>query len=134
MRHNPLLLLMLVVPLVNDKSNGLHVSEGTRMSTNMDHLILEAIGKATVECMHKGSVIPAGICRVLHEVNKISVSIMIIPHAQGLKLPLRHRGQMWITEHLCEFGNELKPIGEDTWVDQHKEEGLKPGCCCLSKI
>ena len=75
MRCNPLLLLTLMVPLVDDESDGLHVGEGTRMSTNMDHLILDAIRKAIVERMCKGSVIPAGICRIFHEVNKVTVNM-----------------------------------------------------------
>jgi len=37
-----------MVPLVNDEGNGLHISEGTRTSTNVDHLILDADG-----CLHE---------------------------------------------------------------------------------
>src|SRR5882762_8291908 len=83
--------------------------------------------------MRKGSVIPASICRILHEVNKVTISIMVIPHVQGLELPLRRRGQMWITEHLGEFGNKLSPVREDTGAGRCKKEGLEPGCRCLSK-
>jgi hypothetical protein len=62
---SPPLWLMLMVLLVNDQSTGLHLHKDAGMSTNVNHLVLDLVRKAVVECMCKGSVIPNSICRIL---------------------------------------------------------------------
>jgi len=75
-------------------------------TTNMDHLILDGNQEAIVKCMHKGSSFQLVSAEYFNEVNKVTVNIVVIPHVQGLKLPLRCRQLGSPTS--VEFGNELR--------------------------
>jgi len=86
MGAGPLLLLTLVKVLVNDQGMRLHFHKGTRTSTDVNHLILDAVRETIIECMCEGRVIPTSICRILHKINDITVNIVNILHVQGLEL------------------------------------------------